>query len=167
MARIATGAGVSRPALYQYFANKDEIFASAFVALFHGHIERALAELDSEAPIADQLDGFLQRFVGDLWERMAASEHADEIERAKTGDLALAIGKLLAELWRELDTHLAKLAPGSSKAAVARRRGWSDLMQYASRGLRADRPAIDIYRDRLRALAQSIAADITAGQKAN
>ena len=165
MARIANGAGVSRPALYQYFTNKDEIFASAFVALFETHIERALAELESDGPVADRLDGFLQRFVGDLWEHMAASEHADEIESAKTGEVALAIGSLLGDLWRQFDIHLAALAPGRGAAAVARRSGWRDLVQLASKGLRADQPTIDIYRQRLRALAQSIAADIDASRK--
>jgi len=162
MARIASGAGVSRPALYQYFANKDEIFASAFVALFEAHVERAVAALEDNESIADQLDGFLQRFVGDLWERMAASKYADEIESAKTGVLAAAIADLLVEVWRQLDEHLGLIAPGTSKAMVARRQGWSDLMQFASKGLRADQPTIEIYRQRLQALAQSIAADIEA-----
>lgn len=162
MARIADHAGVSRPALYQYFANKDEIFASAFVALFEGHIERAVAELHADGSVADQLNGFLQRFVGDLWERMAASEHADEIESAKTGDVAAAVGELLAELGRELAAYLATVAPGNNAAVKARRQGWMDLLQLSSRGLRADQPTIEIYRDRLRALAQSVAADIGA-----
>ena len=90
MARIADHAGVSRPALYQYFANKDEIFASAFVALFEGHIARAVAELHGNGLVAEQINGFLQRFSGDLWERTAASEHTDEIQNAKTGDVATA-----------------------------------------------------------------------------
>ena len=165
MERIARGADLSRPALYQYFANKDEIFASAFVALFEAHVERAVAELENDGTIADQLDGFMQRFVGDLWERMAASEHANEIESAKTGDLALAIGTLLADLWRELDAHLAALVPGATASVVAKRQGWSDLVQLASKGLRVDQPSIAIYRQRLRALAQSIAADIDASRK--
>jgi len=114
---------------------------------------------------ADQLDGFLQRFVGDLWERMAASPHADEIESAKTGDLARAIGELLADLWSELAHYLARHAPGSGAAIVARRQGWSDLLQLASKGLRADQPTIELYRERLRALAQSIGADIEASRK--
>lgn len=165
MARIAVGAGVSRPALYQYFANKDEIFASTFVALFEQHVAGAAGALRAPGPVADQLDGFLQRFVGDLWERMAASEHADEIESAKTGDLAAVTGALLADLWRELDGYLAKLAPGKSAAAVARRQGWSDLLHLASKGLRADQPTIDVYRQRLRSLALSVAADIDAVRK--
>ena len=165
MARIAEGAGVSRPALYQYFANKDEIFASAFVAMFEAQVEQAVDQLRNEGTVADQLDGFLQRFVGDLWERMAESEHADEIESAKTGDLALAIGELLTDVWQQLDGRLAELAPGKSAALVAQRRGWSDLLQLGPKGLRADQPTIDVYRQRLRSLAISVAADIDASQR--
>ena len=42
MANIADAAGMSRPALYQYFRNKGDIFSSAFVALFNDHADRAL-----------------------------------------------------------------------------------------------------------------------------
>ena len=43
MANIADAAGMSRPALYQYFRNKGDIYASAFVALFNDHVDLALA----------------------------------------------------------------------------------------------------------------------------
>ena len=88
MANIADAAGMSRPALYQYFRNKSDIFASAFVALFDDHVDRALQALDDEGTTAERLDGFLQRFEGDLWEQMAASEHSEEIMSAKTADTA-------------------------------------------------------------------------------
>ena len=86
MADIADAAGMSRPALYQYFRNKEDIFASAFIHLFDVQVERALAGLAEPGSTAEQLDAFLQRFEGDLWERMFASAHSDEILNAKYVD---------------------------------------------------------------------------------
>ena len=83
MADIAAAAGMSRPALYQYFANKRDIFASAFAAVIDESVDHSLAALKAAGSVAEQLDGFLQRFDGDLWEVMAASAHSDEILHAK------------------------------------------------------------------------------------
>ena len=62
MANIADAAGMSRPALYQYFRNKGDIYASAFVALFNDHVDSALQALNNDGTNAQRLDGFLQRF---------------------------------------------------------------------------------------------------------
>ena len=64
---------MSRPALYQYFRNKADIYESAFVALFDEHVERALAALAEPGTTAERLDGFLQRYEGDLWQLLVAS----------------------------------------------------------------------------------------------
>ena len=37
MANIAEAAGVSRPAVYQYFSDKDDVFAAAFTSVFESH----------------------------------------------------------------------------------------------------------------------------------
>ncbi|MEM9040814.1 MAG: TetR family transcriptional regulator [Actinomycetota bacterium] len=160
MANIADAAGLSRPALYQYFDNKTDIFASAFVALFEKHIDLALDALDQPAATSVRLDGFLQRFEGDLWQLRAGSPHADEILRAKHTHLATSIEDVVARLWAGLDSFLAAVAPGRSKAAVDRRTSWFDVLRFAPRGLAFDQPPVDVYRRRLATLASSVAADI-------
>ena len=91
MAQIAAAAGISRPALYQYFDNKDDVFASAFVALFDAHVDRALEAFGQPVSLSARLDLLLQRFDGDLWERLAASPYADEITSAKSDEVNAAV----------------------------------------------------------------------------
>ncbi|MFN3256686.1 MAG: TetR/AcrR family transcriptional regulator [Ilumatobacter sp.] len=160
MANIADAAGMSRPALYQYFRNKGDIFASAFVALFDDHVDRALQALDDDGTTAQRLDGYLQRFEGDLWEQMAASEHSEEIMSAKTADTAEEIQRVVARLRRGLAAFLATAHPGRSEAVRARRAEWADVLELSPKGFKFDQPSVAVYRRRLTTLARGVAADI-------
>ena len=160
MANIADAAGVSRPALYQYFRNKSDIFASAFVALFEEHVERALVALAQPGTTAERLDGFLQRYEGDLWQLRAASPHSEEILLAKNAHVAASIDVVVGRLWARLADFLVETAPGRSRAMVERRAAWLELLRFSPRGFAFDRPPVDVYRRRLGALARSVAADL-------
>ena len=162
MANIADAAGMSRPALYQYFRNKGDIYASAFVALFNDHVDLALAALDDVGTNDQRLDGFLQRFEGDLWEQMAASEHSEEIMGAKTADTAEEIQHVVARLRSGLAAFLAGAAPGRGQAADARRAEWAEVLELSPKGFKFDTPAVPVYRRRLTTLARGVAADIDA-----
>ncbi|HYN31212.1 MAG TPA: hypothetical protein VES40_01190, partial [Ilumatobacteraceae bacterium] len=61
---------------------------------------------------AQRLDGSLQRFEGDLWEQMAASEHSEEIMGAKSADTAEEIHHVVAPLRSGLTAFLTTLARG-------------------------------------------------------
>ncbi len=163
MIHIAEAAGMSRPALYQYFANKGDIFECAYTALVEQSADRALAALNEPGSVVDQLDGFLQNFDGAFWERMAASPFGDELIGAKSEYAPNAIGVVMKRVRRALEDYLKLVGPsGRSAALSARRRGWIDLLEFAPRGFKLDRPPIAAYRRRLRALAESIAADLEA-----
>ena len=160
MANIAEAAGLSRPALYQYFSNKADIFASAFVAVYEEHAEQAMGALAGPGTTAERLDGFLQRYDGDLWQLMAASPHSEEIRRAKNARIAASIGVVVDRLWEGVEEQLTKIAPGRSRAMTERRAAWIELLRFSPRGFAFDRPPIEAYRRRLSTLAKSIAADI-------
>ena len=162
MADIANAAGMSRPALYQYFRNKRDIFASAFVAIFEDHVDRALQALRSDGTTAQRLDGLLQHFEGDLWELMAASEHSEEIMSAKTADTAEEIQRVIARLRRGVAAFLAEAHPGRSKPAVDRRAEWAEILELSPKGFKVDTPSVSDFRRRLTALARGVAADIDA-----
>lgn len=162
MADIADAAGMSRPALYQYFRNKADIFASAFVALFNDHVDLALGALVEGGTNTQRLDGFLQRFEGDLWEQMAASEHSEEIMSAKSADTAEEIQQVVARLRSGLAAFLAKASPGRGQAASARRAEWAEVLELSPKGFKFDSPSVADYRRRLTTLARSVAADIDA-----
>jgi len=162
MADIANAAGMSRPALYQYFRNKRDIFASAFVAIFEDHVDRALQALRSDGTTAQRLDGLLQHFEGDLWELMAASEHSEEIMSAKTADTAEEIQRVIARLRRGVAAFLAEAHPGRNKPAVDRRAEWAEILELSPKGFKVDTPSVSDFRRRLTALARGVAADIDA-----
>ena len=167
MADIADAAGMSRPALYQYFRNKEDIFASAFVHLFEVQVERALAALNEPGTTAEQLDAFLQRSEGDLWERMSASAHSDEILHVKSAEVVAAIEAVVARLWEGMAAYLRRAAPGRSRAAAERRAAWVEVLKFSPKGFKFDQPTIEVYRRRLTALASSVAADVDASCEAS
>lgn len=157
MANIADAAGMSRPALYQYFQNKGDIFASAFEALVEECVDRALVALATPGPMAAQLDGLLQRFDGDLWEQMAASPHSQEIIDAKYEHAAHVFLRGAQRLHKGLAAHLRRTG-----APTARRAEWAEVLELSPKGFKVDQPSVAVYRRRLSALARSVAADIDA-----
>lgn len=161
MAHIAATAGMSRPALYQYFDNKADIFASAMTAALEGAVDAALAELGAPGTVAEQLDGFLQRFEGDLWATTNASPLSDELISAKSDYAPSAFTDAVERLQQGLHTYLASgAAGGRSAAAKARRDSWVEMLLLSPKGFKYDLPSVDDYRRRLTTLARSVAADI-------
>jgi AcrR family transcriptional regulator len=157
MASIAEAAGMSRPALYLSFKNKQDIFASAFAALIESSVDRALAALEAPGSTEQQLTGLLQRFDGDLWEQMAASPHADELLDAKYQHAADAASRGVQRLHDGLTAHLRRTG-----APRTRRAEWVEVLTLSPKGFKVDEPSVAVYRRRLGALARSVAADIDA-----
>ncbi|MFT5695911.1 MAG: AcrR family transcriptional regulator [Myxococcota bacterium] len=163
MSHIADEAGMSRPALYQYFRNKGDIFASAIITLVENAADRSMAALLEPGSLAEQLDSYLQRFEGDLWERMSASNHGEEILSAKTEYAPRAMVVVMARMRDGLEQYLRRSgAGGRSAAAIRQRTDWMEILEFAPKGFKFDQPSVPAYRRRLTALAQSIAADIAA-----
>ena len=163
MGDIAAAAGMSRPALYQYFPNKHEIFASAFTALADAVVDAALAALDGPGAIAERLDGYLQRSDGDFWERLSASPHADEIIAAKDAFAERSVAPVFERLHGGLERQLRRFdGGGRSRAAIERRTQWMELLVLSPRGFKLDQPSVDVFRKRLGRLAHSVAAEIEA-----
>lgn len=160
MAKIAAAAGVSRPALYQYFSDKDDIFASAFASVFEERVDAALAGIEADGGVFDVLDALLQRYEGDLWELTASAAHNEELMAAKSPAVAAAVGVEVDRLWRAVDRWLADRHPGNSAAVRDRRSGWLDVLRWSPGGMRGDQPSVSEYRRRLTALARSVAADM-------
>ncbi len=161
MANIAAAAGVSRPALYQYFSDKDDIFAAAFAKVFEERVDAALEVLDTASGIREALDGMLQRYEGDLWDLMWSSPHHVELLEAKSAVVLQAITVELDRLWSATAAYLEAQVPGRGKRRTELRTDWLDMLRWSPRGLKIDEPSVDAYRRRLQALARSLAAEIT------
>ncbi len=161
MAHIASAAGVSRPAVYQYFRDKHDVFAAAFAGVFEERVDAALAALAAAENVQDGLEGLLQRYEGDLWEMMATSPHQAELLEAKSETVAAAVDVEVTRLWDAAELYLA----GTGSRSADRVAGWLDVLRWSPRGMMSDQPAVDRYRLRLSALARSVAADIAASNE--
>lgn len=149
MANIADAAGVSRPALYQYFTDRADLFAAAFRLLLDESTDAALEALAAPVPLADQLDGYLQRLSGDGYARLAATEFGDELLEARHQFAADAAANAMKRAHNGLRTHL-KATPSDQRT----RNRTFELLTLSLVGLKQDHPTPAAYRRRLTFLAQ-------------
>lgn len=157
MADIASAAGVSRPALYQYFENRADVFRGAFDAMLNDATDAALAALDAAGEPAERFDGYLQRAFGDGFEALAATPHGAELIEAKyefADDVAQAAHERARAGLR------ADLKRSGLQGALASR--VIDLLLLSPVGLKSDQPSPPEYRRRLTALAAAAASLVSA-----
>lgn len=160
MADVAEGAGMSRPALYQYYANKDDIFRAMLERVLDEAADRAIAALDAPGTLSEQLDGFLQRWHGDLTEQLSNTQHGADLVEAKTGHAKPVADAANARIRRAaLDRIARELDAPRTRADVV---DLVDLLLLAPGGFKYDTPTMPKMRRRLTALARTIAAASTA-----
>ena len=153
MADIAAAAGVSRPALYQYFENRTDIFRAAFEVWLWESVEAALAALAADGSLAARLDGYLQRANADAYEALASTPFGAELMEARhqfAEDIAMATSDHARK-------GLRKFVRSATSVESADRSLALDLLILSPAGLKTDRPSPRVYRRRLSALAEAAA----------
>ena len=153
MADLAQAAGVSRPALYQYFSDRADLFRAAFGALLDDQADSAIAALAGDADLVDHLDGYLQRSIGDGWEALAATPHGDELMEAKYEFAADVAEESTRRAQRALRAFLRRRTDADTRAINVA----LELLTLSPIGLKSDHPSSAVYRRRLRALAEAAA----------
>jgi AcrR family transcriptional regulator len=104
MADIATGAGMSRPALYLHYAGKEDIF-NALVRIHFERSEKAIERvLAGPGPAAQVLLAAFHAIDGEAVEAMLNSPHADEILSAN-GPFSQAA---VVEAHARITAHIAR-----------------------------------------------------------
>lgn len=157
MAAIAEAAGVSRPALYQYFTGRPDLFAGAFRLLLEQSTDAALAALAIEAPVAEQLDGYLQRISGDGYELLAATPFGEELMEARHQFAADAAANALRRAHDGLRDHLRRSSTSGRRTVD----DTFELLTLSLVGLKQDLPTPAVYRHRLTFLADTAARALT------
>lgn len=151
MADIAEAAGVSRPALYQYFDDRADLFRAAFDAVLQDSANAALAALQADGSVVERLDGYLQRAHADGYESLSATAFGEELMEASY-EFAADVAEAALERTRAgLRTFVRSQAQGDEATGVI------DLLLLSPAGLKGDHPSPDIYRARLTALAEAAA----------
>lgn len=148
---IAAGAGMSRPAVYQYVRNKDDAFRRLAARIFGGALEQARAEAAAGGTLAQRLDRILAVRLVVTQRLRRDSPHAAEL----IGDTA----RVSAELDRNFRQDLTDLVATTIVAATdgtdlviseATAREIAELTVALTRGLEADPADDDRVRERLR-----------------
>lgn len=153
MADLATAAGMSRPALYQYFENRADLFRAAFEVVLQDSADAALAALEVEGGVFERLEGYLERAHGDGYEALASTAFGEELMEARhefAADVAEAAFERTRQGLREFLTSLSTVDPSTRKEVI-------DLLLLSPAGLKGDHPSPATYRNRLRALARAAA----------
>lgn len=88
---IARKAEVSRPALYQYFADKADIFREVVSRLCEETLAQARSQLANDAPLSHRIAGALRAKYAPMVEQIGRSPHSAELfdrNARVAGDLA-------------------------------------------------------------------------------
>jgi len=107
---IARAAGMSRPALYQVFRNKTEIFRAASLSILENVGHEARAAFESDKPFVERLYDSLDRSILSLHRKIDATPHGAElmgVNEEVAGDIE--------EQW--CDLMIGAIADGISEAA--------------------------------------------------
>lgn len=158
MAKVADAAGISRPALYQYFTDRSDLFTASFSLLLEEHTDAALGALSTAVPLVDQLNGFLQRLYGDPYEAMAALQHGEEFIEAHHQFLTEAAKNAKKRAHEGLRRHLQT----NTNADRRTRTGMLELLTLSIAGLKQDQPSPSAFRRRLTFIAETAARALSA-----
>lgn len=157
MARIADAVGLSRPAIYQYFDNREDVFRAVIDAVHGDAADAAVAALEGEGNLATRLSGYLQRGLADGYEQLSNLRHAEEILEA-THEFAADIAEA-AQARRRASLVSVLRDTGAPDEVVT---SATQLMDLSPMGLKSDAPSVAEFRDRLDTLARSVAVLVTS-----
>ena len=80
MGEIAEGVGISRPTLYQSFANKEEIFTALIDGMHADMLERIVAGRKPRSSVRDQLKAALDVWTVEPYQFIRSSPQAAEFQ---------------------------------------------------------------------------------------
>ena len=116
MQLLAEASGISRPALYQYFVDRSELFVCVPTPS-RRKPDAALNALVVNRSLESQLDGYLQRLVGDPYATLSSSKFGDELMEVK-GELgSAAVMTAMGRAAQGLHTHLVKIHKVNAETA--------------------------------------------------
>ena len=154
MAMIAEAVGVSRPALYQWFDNREDVFRAAMELVLDESADAAVASLRDADSLVDALAGWLRHGFADGYAGLADSPHGDELLEAHHAFTTDVADRASARMRSALERHLRE-RPGLDAADVD---AALELLLLSPTGLKADEPTPAAYRRRLDRLAEAVAA---------
>ena len=102
MADIASGAGMSRAALYLHYRNKEDIFRSLVTGYYDLATQQVEQVLRQDAPLSESLRNAFLTQAGPVFEALLSSPHGQELldtKHAHSEDLVIAGEERLAQIY--------------------------------------------------------------------
>lgn len=157
MALIAKEAGISRPALYQYFDDKVDIYRAMLEDVLNRSASQAISALDEAGSVRSALSGFIDNSWGgkELWS--LRRHQGQDLAAAKAGPARPTVEAHYQQLITAMRRYLKPHAESKTQLD-----GWIDIIRYSPLGFDYDQPSRAVYRKRLAALAGTLADSIDA-----
>lgn len=156
MADVAEAAGVSRPALYQYVEDKEDLYARMLERVLADAASSAVAALDHSPTVEEALVGFITAAWGDRRMWRLTRHHDHDLKQAKISFARPVVDAHYEKLIAELRRYLAARAASPDQVD-----GWIDLLRYSPLGFTYDHPPRTVYHRRLVALSVTVADAVT------
>ncbi|TDK43084.1 TetR/AcrR family transcriptional regulator [Antarcticimicrobium luteum] len=158
---IARGAGVSRPALYLHYRNKDDIYRG-LVGLHYDHAAQAVAAaLAGAGTLTERLGAAFVAQGGEVAEMMLSSPHGMELldmGTATAADLVQAGEARLASVYAD---WLARMAAEGRVSLTGPAQEIAATFTAALKGIKCAVPDYPTYQARLDQLAALMGAALT------
>lgn len=98
---VAREAGIAKGTVYLYFAGKEPLFRAMLSRVNAQTVATAQAAAGRSAPFSERLQGVLQAFYGDLYDRFGSSGYRQEL-----GEVWGSLGRDLADELRQQRSQL-------------------------------------------------------------
>lgn len=159
MEDLAEAAGISRPALYTHFRNKEDIFRALARRIQEQTLEAARAAAGAGGTIEDRIRGVLEAKLGSFFDLVQQSAHGREL----LDENSRVCGDISAEYQRKYLKLLERLiVEGAASGALAPARvgvrpaAAADLIVASAQGLELAGPAASTPQNYRRRLAQLV-----------
>ena len=158
---IARGAGMSRPALYLHYRNKEDIFRS-LVAHFYDVVAADLqSALGRDRPAADLIADAFAAQAGELTQAMLGSPHGLELLDAGSQTAADIVRAGEARLTAIYADWLARAAAAGRVRLTGPAEAVAATITAALKGIKTTTPDVASYRARVAQLAALIGRALT------
>ncbi len=152
---IAEAAGMSRPALYLMFDNKEDLFRQLAIHRQSQAIDEAVLALSGDGPVAERLTEAVLAYERVYYEPIAGSPHGGEFMEldlsVATEDLARGRARLIGHLAASLSEAQARCEIGIPNG-VAGAEALADLLMHAVTGTKKAAVSVEDFRNKVTAL---------------
>lgn len=119
MADVAQEAGLSRPALYQYFRGKDDLIAACFDQVADDGIALAEAEAARQHSPRDRVRAYLVTYMVFFYRLSCAGPHSEDVVELKTRFGPDKVARARRQLIARLDELAERPAADDTGALLA------------------------------------------------